>query len=575
MHVDLLFLILSLSLLTACGGNSDSWNHQPITISILHTNDTHSRLEPFPRDSELSANNPGPQQGGIARRKTIIDEIRAIKPHTLLLDSGDNFQGTIFYNAWKGSAEVMALNALGYDATTLGNHEFDMEPAELGRALRGEPVAISSAVYETEPLRTPMIATNVDTSRESALSDLLPTSVILERGGEQFGILGIVTEDVPTVSKPGSNLSFLDYVASVQAEANRLTEQGVNKIILLSHYGYTVDVQKALQLRGVDLIISGHDHALLGDPTTIDAVAPGQGALSKGPYPTVVTAQDGNPVLIVSANESGRWLGQIDVSFDKFGVIQNWQSQPVFVRGCEFANGAVECQQQVAAENAVIKAKVAAYRQPVEIFANTIIGQAGMFFDAQRAPGVRTQEMPQGNLIADVFLESAANSDQVDAAIINGGGIRADLNQGDITFEDALAVLPFGNTLVAMEIDGDTLIAALDYGVSQAGDGAFPQIAGMTLTYCTQLPCVGALRTAGRVTKLTINHQPVDPSTTYRIAINGFMAGGGDGYTMLQELCASGAYCRDTGILGIDLLVEEFTTNSPVIRSIEGRIIAK
>ncbi len=134
------FSILALTLLsvglTACNGPSDnSIGHRPFTVTILHTNDTHSRLEAFPRDNELSASNAGPQQGGIARRKTLIDQISASEPYVLLLDAGDNFQGTIFYNTWKGSAEVMALNALGYDAVTLGNHEFDMGPVELGRSL--------------------------------------------------------------------------------------------------------------------------------------------------------------------------------------------------------------------------------------------------------------------------------------------------------------------------------------------------------------------------------------------------------------------------------------------------------
>ncbi|MDQ5911247.1 MAG: Metallophos protein, partial [Pseudomonadota bacterium] len=295
-----LLLLLPLALLTACNGHSDNPTaNRPITVTILHTNDTHSRLEPFPRDSELSASNTGPQQGGIARRKALIDQVRAAEPHVMLLDAGDNFQGTIFYNAWKGSAEVMALNTLSYDAVTLGNHEFDLGSAELGRALQGGPVTIADVAYPTEKLQRLMIATNVDASGEPALTGLFRPNVVLERGGEHFGILGIVTEDVPRASSPGPNLRFFDYIASVQAEVDRLTAQGINKIILLSHYGYQVDLEKAPQLSGVDLIISGHDHALLGDPAAIEAVAPGQGAQVKGPYPTVVTAKDGNPVLVV------------------------------------------------------------------------------------------------------------------------------------------------------------------------------------------------------------------------------------------------------------------------------------
>lgn len=568
-----LLLLLPLALLTACNGHSDNpATNRPIAVTILHTNDTHSRLEPFPRDSELSASNMGPQQGGIARRKTLIDQVRAAEPHVLLLDAGDNFQGTIFYNAWKGSAEVMALNTLGYDAVTLGNHEFDLGSAELGRALRGEPVTIADIAYPTEKLQLPMIATNVDASREPALTGLFRPSVVLERGGEHFGILGIVTEDVPRASSPGPNLRFLDYIASVQAEVDRLTAQGINKIILLSHYGYRVDLEKAPQLSGVDLIISGHDHALLGDPVAIETVAPGQGTQVKGSYPTVATAKDGHPVLVISAYEWGRWLGQIKVSFDERGIAQTWQSQPIFVRGCEFANGAVDCRQQAASEDLTAKAQVAVYREPVNSFAGVIVGQAGMFFDGSREPGVRTQEMPLGNLIADVLLASTAKSDSAVAAIANGGGIRASLDQGDVTFEKVLNVLPFGNTVVVVELMGEALVAALDYGLSQPGAGAFPQVAGLKVSYCANLPCTSALRANGRVTQLTINGTLVDFTATYRIAINSFSASGGDNYTMFKDACASGAYCRDTGILELDLLVEEFKTHSPVVRSVEGRL---
>ncbi|MDQ5910089.1 MAG: Bifunctional metallophosphatase/5-nucleotidase, partial [Pseudomonadota bacterium] len=248
------------------------------------------------------------------------------------------------------------------------------------------------------------------------------------------------------------------------------------------------------------------------------------------------------------------------------------QSQPIFVRGCEFANGAVDCRQQAAPEDLTVKAQVAAYREPVNSFAGVIVGQAGMFFDGGRDPGVRTQEMPLGNLIADVLLASTAKSDNAVAAIANSGGIRASLDQGDVTFEKALNVLPFGNTVVVVELTGEALVAALDHGLSQPGAGAFPQVAGLKVSYCANLPCPAALRTNGIVTQLTVNGAPVSSTATYRIAVNSFSASGGDNYTMFKDACASGAYCRDTGILELDLLVEEFKTHSPVVRSVEGRI---
>lgn len=562
--------------LSGCATSGDSPTSRPITLTLLHTNDTHSHLEPFPRDGELTAGNQGPQQGGIARRKTLIDAIRVSAPNVLLLDAGDNFQGTIFYNAWKGSAEIMALNALGYDAITLGNHEFDLGPAGLSRALRGEPVVIAGVSHPTEKLRPPVVATNVDVAAEPVLRGLFARSVVLERGGERFGILGVATEDVPAISSPGPHVRFLDSVASVQEEADHLKAAGINKIILLSHGGYPVDLARAPRWSGVDIIVSGHDHALLGDPATVEAVAPGQGARVKGPYPTVVAAADGAPVLVVSDYEWGRWLGQLTVSFDERGVIQQWEGHPMFVRGCAFVRGAVDCSQQIAPEAPVVKAQVATYRAPVDRFANGVIGQAGVFFDGDRTPGLRTQEMPLGNLIADTLLAAASRSDRAVAALANSGGIRAGLNAGDVTFENALAALPFGNTLAVLDLKGEELVAALDYGVSRPAEGAFPQVAGLKLVYCASAPCPAALRSGGRVTELTVNGVPVDWAATYRIAVNSFMTGGGDGYAMLKDACARpDGYCRDTGVLKLDLLIEEFKTKSPVVRHVEGRIEAR
>jgi 5'-nucleotidase len=157
--------------------------------------------------------------------------------------------------------------------------------------LRGEPVEIAGAVYPTEKLRPPIVATHVDASAEPALRGLFTPSAVLERGGERFGILGVVTEDVPAISSPGPNVRFLDAVSSVQAEADRL------------------------RAAGIDVIVSGHDHALLGDPAAVEAVAPGQGERIKGPYPTVTAGADGAPVLVVSAHEWGRWLATSAASF--------------------------------------------------------------------------------------------------------------------------------------------------------------------------------------------------------------------------------------------------------------------
>jgi 2',3'-cyclic-nucleotide 2'-phosphodiesterase (5'-nucleotidase family) len=253
-----------------------------------------------------------------------------------------------------------------------------------------------------------------------------------------------------------------------------------------------------------------------------------------------------------------------------------------------------EIQESEVADDPELQALVAQYRAPVDAYADVIIGRAGMDFDGNRDPGLRTQEMPLGNLVTDVMLAATQLTDHTVAALTNGGAIRASINAGEVTFGDAVTVLPFGNTLVALDVTGMELVASLDNGLSWAydgsatrADGAFPQVAGLVVSYCgatveaihagsTPPDCPAALRPDGVVTALSVAGAPVDLSATYRVAINDYLAGGGDYYDALQTACErSTGYCRDTGVLVLDEFVNEFASHSPVSRAIEGRLLAE
>ncbi|MDW8322961.1 MAG: bifunctional UDP-sugar hydrolase/5'-nucleotidase [Burkholderiales bacterium] len=538
----------------------------PVTLTLMHTNDTHSRMLPF-TENNLS-------QGGVARRKTLIQQVRAeIDPgqtckNQLLVDAGDFAQGTVFYNAWEGSESIMAMNDMGYDAATLGNHEFDLGPARLARALKGEPITIAGTSYTTERPRFKLVATNLDITKEPQLKGLVSKYAIVERCGHRYGILGIVTESLPTIASPGPNVKVLDYVQSVNSASALLRALGVNKVILLSHYGYSVDVAKAPQLSGVDVIVSAHDHRLLGETEYINAQAPGQGALSAGPYPTEVRDRDSNKVLIVSAYEWGRWLGRLEVTFDADGRVISGRNRSMFVG-------------PNVAEDPELAAKVAQYKAPVDAFANVPVGTSAIHFSAARGsltpsftPGVRTAETLLGNLVADLMQEAARASDAAVAAFTNGGGLRADIPVGEVTFGTALSVLPFGNTLVVMDLTGAELIELMDASVSKIGGGGFLQLSrSLRMTYCTAATCPNALRPGGRVTALSVGGEPVVVSRTYRVATNNFIAAGGDGYDLLKNACnRSGNYCRDSGVLLLDLLVNRLRTSVPLTAQLEGRI---
>lgn len=546
------------------------------TLTIVHTNDFHSQFDPLQPPGE-------PSQGGAARLKTLIDGIRAEKgeQNVLLVNAGDNFQGTMFYNAWKGSAEVMKLNHLRFDAITLGNHEFDLGPEELARALAGGRITISGTEHETEAARFLTVASNTDARGVPELNAQLVKRAVIHKGGQRYGIIGVTTETTKNVSSPGEHVHFTDYLASVQEQVAALQAQGVNKIILLSHSGSDEDMKRVPYMSGVDVIIAGHDHALFGDKEAIAAMGlPEQAKRVKSPYPTVMKDKDGHNVLIVSAMEKGRWLGRIDVTFDANGVIRNgaWKAAPIFVRGCdgEAAGAPADCPEQAALPDAALGTLIERYRAPMETLANEHLGVAEVDFTGRHDAGAENL-YSMGNLTADIILAYVRRTEPAQAAVINRGGMRAHLAKGDVYYKDVSAVLPFDNRVAVVELTGEELLEAMDVAVDEAGDqsyGAYPHVADMTIRYCPKRGCKQALRKGGRVTELTVQGQEFDMDARYRIATNDYLMTGGDFYTVFKTACAQAErYCRNTGALLRDVVADWFRNHSPVGPASQGRVV--
>lgn len=552
---------------------------QPVTVTLLHMNDFHSQLDPYMPPEE-------PSQGGAARLKTLIDGIRKEKgdENVLLLFGGDAFQGTMFYNTWKGSAEVMTMNQLGFDAVCLGNHEFDSGADQLVRAIKGGPVTIAGVTYETEPAKFLVLSTNIDGAREPGFEDSSVKRAIIEKNGARYGLLGVTTETTANVSSPGENVKFLDYIASVQKQADALKAEGVNKIFLMSHSGTDVDMKMIPHLSGVDVVVGGHDHALFGDPETIRAMGlPKQAAQVVAPYPAVIKDRDGHNVLVVSAYEKGRWLGNIDVTFDGKGLVQDdaWKAAPVFVRGCtvDRSSGAPkegDCSQQIAAFDGGMFAQVEKYREPMAIVANQPLGESAVDFAGRHAVDADVHSM--GDLIAEILLNFAAK-EKADAALINWGSMRADLAKGPVRYADVSTVLPFDNAVAILDLTGAELLESMDMAVSKAygkSAGAYPHVAGMTIHYCKAEPCPNALRKGGRVTALTIAGKALEPQATYRIATHDYLTKGGDFYAIFKAACErAGNYCKNTGTLTRDMVADWFRTHSPVTPVTTKRTIAQ
>ncbi len=507
------------------------------TLYIMHTNDVHAHFEQFNKyggfcDEEHAAE--GKCFGGVARRMTAVKQIRAEHPDALLLDAGDEFMGTLFYTQYKGKAAQEFMNMLGYDAMTLGNHEFDSGPAVLAEFIKGADF--------------PIVAANVDASQDPDLKDLIKPYVVLTVNGQQVGIIGVDTELTAILSSPGANVKFTDPVEAVKKYAAELEEQGVNIIILLSHLGYLRDQQLAQEVEGIDVIVGGHTHTYLANDDEKAA----------GPYPTVVDSPRGEPVLIVTAKAYGQYLGYLTVTFEG-GVATQWEGQPILL------DASIE-------EDPEVLARVQELAQPLNELRQQVIGQSAVDLEGAREV-CRFQECTMGNLITDALLW-ALQDQGVQIALQNGGGIRASIPAGEVTVGQVLEVLPFGNTVATFSLKGSDLLAVLENSVSRAenpeneGTGRFLQVAGLRYVWDPTQP-EGQRIVSVEVRNADGTYSPLDPEAVYKVAANNYIRNGGDGYSVLKDN-AIDPY--DFGPLLADVVMDYIKANSPVEAQIEGRI---
>ncbi|WP_370400684.1 bifunctional metallophosphatase/5'-nucleotidase [Sulfitobacter sp. JB4-11] len=495
-------------------------------LTILHTNDFHARFEPISKyDGPCSAedNGEGKCFGGSARLMTAIADARAQTNNSILVDGGDQFQGTLFYTYYKGKLAAEMMNKMGYDAMTVGNHEFDDGP----EVLRGFMDAVDF----------PVLMSNADVSAEPLLADTLAKSTVIERGGEKLGLIGLTPQDTDELASPGDNITFSDPVAAVQGEVDKLTAEGINKIIVLSHSGYGVDQRVAAETTGVDVIVGGHSNTLLSN--TSDRAA--------GPYPTMV-----GDTAIVQAYAYGKFLGALDVTFDDAGMITAATGEPLVM------DAAVT-------EDEGTVARIAEAAKPLEEIRSKVVTSIDKPLGGDREV-CRSQECSMGTLIADAMLARVADQG-IQVAIQNGGGIRASIDAGEVTMGEVLTVLPFQNTLSTFQVTGEVLLAALENGVSQVEEGAgrFPQVAGMTYAFDA------SAEAGSRVSDVMVGGAPLEMDKVYGVVSNNYVRNGGDGYDMFKT--AANAY--DFGPDLADVTAEYLAENAPYAPKTDGRITVK
>jgi 2',3'-cyclic-nucleotide 2'-phosphodiesterase (5'-nucleotidase family) len=343
----------------------------PFKLSLMHTNDTHAHLDNIPR------------------LFTAVEQIRSESKNHLLLNAGDVFSGTLFFNKYLGQADLEFMNQLQYDAMTFGNHEFDKDSSVLADFIKNAefPFVSSNIQFENDADLGPLFNNQIGNPAEPAT---IYPAIVKTISGEQVGIFGLTTEDTAFLANPGENIVFEDVAQKSAQTVKMLQDEGVNKIIAITHLGYNHDQKLAEEVAGIDVIIGGHTHTKLASP--------------------VVKNETAEPTVIVQASEYGRYLGHLNVAFDENGIVTEWNGNLLDLLQKD------EAGRFVYSENEWAKQRLAELSAPIEELKNQIVGYTNVALDGERS-NVRTKETNLGNLIADSMLAKARESVNAQIAV--------------------------------------------------------------------------------------------------------------------------------------------------------------
>lgn len=504
-------------------------------LNILHINDLHSRIEAINKfDSTCSTEEEGKGEcfGGVARLKAAIDAQRQALTgkNVLLLNAGDNFQGSLFYTTYKGAVEAEFLNLMKFDAMTVGNHEFDDSEDGLAAFL--------------DKVQFPVVTANVAAGASSKLGDRIKPFIVIEQGGQKIGIVGAVANDTAELSSPGQNVLIGNDVADITAAVGELKKAGVDKIIALTHVGYPRDLTAIAKIPDVDVVVGGHTNTFLSN--TSDK--------AEGPYPTLVDNPGGYKVPVVQAGAYSKYLGNLKVVFDDAGAVKEASGEPILIDS------------SIKPDEAVL-ARIKELAGPIDELKNKIVAESAEPIDGSREV-CRAAECAMGNLVTDAILDRTRDQGMT-IAITNGGGLRSSIDGGPVSMGEVISVLPFQNTVATFQLKGSDLIAALENGLGQIEEGAgrFPQVSGMKYSFDKSKPA------GSRVVSVEVKEGeafvPLDPAKTYGVVSNNYLRAGGDGYSIFAK---SGMNAYDFGP-NLELVVADYlAANRPYKPYTDGRI---
>ena len=504
-----LALVMVLALAIPAGATE---TEQDLTghIVILHTNDVHGAI------------------GEYAKVAALKQAYQAAGAYVLRADAGDFIQGDPTVSASQGKTAIELMNLAGYDVAAPGNHEFDYGYPNL-KTLAGEA-------------DFPILAANVRYDNAAALGD---QTTFTTTDGKKIGIFGLDTPETATKAHPDKikGVSFLaaqEMFDCAQAQVDALKADGCDYIICLGHLGIDAEstgnrsIDLLEKVTGIDVFIDGHSHSTLEE---IKEATNGTGKV-------------GDTVLTSTGTKLAN-VGMVDISPD--GTI---------------STSSLATSELTVTPDAKVAARAEEIQKEIDADYGTVFAKTEVALDGEKA-NVRTGETNLGDLIADAMLWQAGLLDEgVDAAVTNGGGIRASIAAGDITKKDINTVLPFGNTLYVVKVTGAELLEALEASTycTPEAIGGFPQVAGIEFTVNTGAQfdtkelypgsTYGKPASINRVMIQTVGGEAFNPEETYTIVTNDFMGAGGDTYYAFKA--ASSGY--DSGV-PLDEVVMDYITS--------------
>ena len=462
-------------------------------LVILHTNDSHGRIKEDGTSMGMSA------------VRYLANEYESAGAEVIILDAGDTLHGLPIVTATRGETAVNTMNAVGYSAMAPGNHDFNY--------------GYEHILELEEEMNFPVLAANVTYEADGSL--VFGDHIVITCGEYTIGVFGMATPETVTKTNP-NNVVGLDFnednlAGIAQAQCDELKELGCDIIICLAHLGDDVsstpyrstDVLE--QVIDIDLWIDGHSHSVLNDDGEAHLV---------------------NGTLVASTGEYTKNIGVVTYDGAEFdaGLVH-------YADLCNTYEQDGEIITEFYGYDPEITALVQNYYDEMMEFYSEVVGHTDVLLNGTRE-FVRTQETNLGDLAADAILAAAPNAD---FALTNGGGIRANIEIGDITRYDLFTVFPFGNMVATVELTGAQIVYILEAATHACPgiDGAFPQVSGITFEIHTYIEYEGEYANptnpGSRIQNVCINGEPIDLDATYVMATNDFLAAGGDTYAILAE----------------------------------------